>query len=176
MNPDPRYPLGKFASKESYTVAELNDSLERIQALPAKLQAALQGLSDSQLDTPYRDGGWTVRQVVHHLADSHLNAYVRVKWTLTEDTPIIKPYDEKAWATTPETAADPALSMGFLKALHVKWVLLLKSIPDSDLSRQFIHPATQRAVRLDQLMAMYAWHGDHHVAHITELRKHKGWL
>ena len=175
MSADLRYPIGKFAAKESYTVAELNDFLDRLQSLPSRLQAALQGLSDAQLDTPYREGGWTVRQVVHHLADSHLNAYVRMTWALTEDTPIIKPYDEKLWATTPETAADPAISLAFLKALHVKWVLLLKGITDSDLSRQVIHPATQRSVRLDQLMAMYAWHGDHHLAHITELRKHKHW-
>ena len=175
MSADLRYPIGKFSAKESYTVAELKDFIDRLQSLPSRLQAALQGLSDAQLDTPYREGGWTVRQVVHHLADSHLNAYVRVKWTLTEDTPIIKPYDEKLWATTPETAADPAISLAFLKALHVKWVLLLNGITDSDLSRQFIHPATQRAVRLDQLMAMYAWHGDHHLAHITELRNHKHW-
>ena len=135
MSADLRYPIGKFAAKESYTVAELNDFLDRLQSLSARLQAALQGLSDAQLDTPYREGGWTVRQVVHHLADSHLNAYVRVKWALTEDTPIIKPYDEKLWATTPETAADPAISLAVLKALHVKWVLLLKGITDSDLSR-----------------------------------------
>ena len=175
MSIDPRYPIGKFQVANSYTQAERDDFLSRIQSLPDRLENAVTGLSPAQLDTPYREGGWTVRQVVHHVADSHMNAYIRVKWALTEESPIIKPYDEKAWATTPETAGDPSLSLAFLKSLHAKWVLLLKSLTAGDLERQFIHPATQRAVRLDQLMAMYAWHGDHHLAHITELKKLKNW-
>lgn len=175
MTIDLRYPIGKFNSKESYSPRELSDFQERIESLPNRLEAAIQGLHDDQLDTPYREGGWTVRQVVHHVADSHMNAYIRVKWALTEEKPTIKPYDEKAWATTPETTADPTLSLAFLKALHAKWSRLLKDLSETDRSRQFIHPATQRAVSLEQLMAMYAWHGDHHLAHITELKKRKGW-
>lgn len=175
MKPDPRYPIGKFHAAESYTLAECEDFLDRIQSLPGRFEAAVSGMSAPQLDTPYREGGWTVRQVVHHVADSHMNAYIRVKWALTEELPIIKPYDEKAWATTPETAADPGLSLSLLKSLHAKWVILLKNLRAEDLERQFIHPATQRTVRLDQLMAMYAWHGDHHLAHVNELRKQKNW-
>lgn len=175
MSADPRYPIGKYNAKEAYTPRELAGFLERIESLPHRMEAAVRGLSDTQLDTPYRDGGWTVRQVIHHVADSHLNAYIRVKWALTEESPIIKPYDEKAWALTPETSADPSLSLIFLKALHAKWTALLKALPEADRGREFIHPATQRSVNIDQLMAMYAWHGDHHLAHITELKKRMQW-
>jgi hypothetical protein len=175
MKPDPRYPIGKFHAANAYTLGECEDFLSRISSLPLRIEAAVHGLTDGQLDTPYRDDGWTVRQVVHHVADSHMNAYIRVKWALTEESPIIKPYDEKAWASTPETEEAPALSLALLKSLHAKWVILLQSLTPEDLERQFIHPATQRAVRLDQLMAMYAWHGDHHLAHITELNKQKNW-
>jgi hypothetical protein len=175
MKPDPRYPIGKFHAAESYTLAECEDFLTRIESLPDRLEAGVNGMSAHQLDTPYRDDGWTVRQVVHHVADSHMNAYIRVKWALTEESPIIKAYDEKAWAMTPETAGDPWLSLSLLKSLHAKWIVLLKNLTAEDLERQFIHPATQRVVRLDQLMAMYAWHGDHHLAHINELKKQKNW-
>lgn len=175
MTADLRYPIGKFSSKESYTAAERTDFIQRIETLPGRLEAALKGLHESQLDTPYRDGGWSVRQVVHHMADSHVNAYIRVKWALTEDKPVIKAYDEKAWATTPETEADPSVSLTFLKALHAKWTLLLKAMSATDRDRLFIHPATQKTFHADQLMAMYAWHGDHHLAHITELKKRMGW-
>jgi len=175
MTADPRYPIGKFSSKDSYTPAERTDFMQRIESLPGRLDAAVVGMNDKQFDTPYRDGGWTVRQVVHHVADSHANAYIRVKWALTEDKPVIKPYDEKAWATTPETTSDPALSLAFLKALHAKWTLLLKNMSEAERQRLFIHPATQKTFNADQLMAMYAWHGDHHLAHITELKKRMGW-
>lgn len=175
MKPDPRYPIGKFHAAEAYTLAQCEDFLQRIQTLPARLESAVRGMTPQQLDTPYREGGWTVRQVIHHVADSHTNAYIRVKWALTEESPIIKAYDEKGWATTPETSGDPELSLAFLRSLHAKWIVLLKGLTANDLERQFIHPATQRAVRLDQLMAMYAWHGDHHLAHITELKKLKNW-
>lgn len=175
MKPDPRYPIGKFHAADAYTLAQCADFLQRIQTLPDRLASAVAGLSAQQLDTPYREGGWTVRQVVHHVADSHTNAYIRVKWALTEESPIIKAYDEKGWATTPETTSDPALSLAFLQSLHAKWVILLNGLTANDLERTFIHPATQRVVRLDQLIAMYAWHGDHHLAHILELKKQKNW-
>ena len=172
---DPRYPIGKFNAQESYTNTELQQFIERIESLPARLEAAVRGLSPEQLATPYRDGGWTVLQLLHHVPDSHANAYIRVKWTLTEETPTIKAYDEKAWATTPETSFDPALSIAFLKALHAKWITLLKNIRPEDLTRKYYHPDTKKFVRLNDLMGMYAWHGDHHLAHITTLKSQKGW-
>ena len=161
-----QYPIGKFAAQESYSKDELHDFIRRIEVLPAKVEAAISKLSASQLDTPYRDGGWTIRQVVHHMADSHMNAYIRFKWTLTEETPTIKAYDEKAWALTPETKGDPQLSLNLLKALHQKWIVLLKNIAPQDLSRQFFHPDSKKYVRVCDLMGLYAWHGDHHLAHI----------
>ncbi len=175
MSTDPRYPIGKFAAQKSYTSSDLSGFLERIESLPARLEIAVTGLSDVQLDSPYREGGWTIRQVVHHVADSHMNAYVRVKWCMTEEKPVIKAYNEKTWATTPETSSDPYISLTFLKALHAKWVILLRSLSATDRSRQFVHPETRRSFNLDQLIAMYAWHGDHHLAHITEVKKRLQW-
>lgn len=172
---DLRYPIGKFSAQESHSSEELKSFIQRIETLPVKLEAAIEGLSEQQLNTPYRDGGWTVRQVVHHVADSHMNAYIRVKWMLTEETPVIKAYDEKQWAETSETQSEPALSIALLKALHAKWVILLKSLSSVQLQKQFIHPDTKKNVALHNLMGMYAWHGDHHLAHITELKKRQGW-
>lgn len=172
---DPRYPIGKFEPKESYTQEDIRQFIHRIAGLPTKIEKAVQGLSVSQLDTPYREGGWTVRQVVHHLADSHMNAYIRFKWTLTENTPVIKAYDEKAWAETPETKADPSLSIEFLKALHAKWIILLQALPAEALAKEFTHPQTNKQVRLDRLIGMYAWHGDHHLSHITSLKEKMSW-
>ncbi len=172
---DLRYPIGKFTPKDSHTKEEIAAYILRIETLPSKVEQAIQGLSDEQLDTPYRDGGWTVRQVVHHLSDSHMNAYIRFKWMLTEETPVIKAYNEKGWAETPETKADPSLSLPLLTALHKKWVVLLHHLSNSDLQREFIHPETKKHVRMDNLIGMYAWHGEHHLAHITSLKKQKGW-
>ena len=175
IDQDPRYPTGKFAPQEQYTAAEVLSNIDRIAALPARLEAALQGLSDTRLDTPYREGGWTLRQVVHHIADSHMNAYIRVKWTLTEDSPVIKAYDEKAWAETPEMREPPVVSLHLLKALHTRWVLLLKALTPEMLQRKFIHPETKKQAPLDRIIAMYAWHGEHHLGHITALKKKMGW-
>jgi hypothetical protein len=172
---EPRYPIGPFTAKETYTTADVEANIARIEALPAKMAAAVAGLTAQQLDTPYRDGGWTLRQVVHHVPESHMNAYIRTKWTLTENTPTIKAYDEKAWAETPDIQGDPALSIELLKALHAKWILLLRKLKPSDLSREFYHPESKKHQRLDRLVALYAWHGEHHLAHITELKKAKGW-
>lgn len=149
--------------------------LERIETLPAKLEQLINGLTDHQLDTPYREGGWTVRQVVHHMADSHMNAYIRTKWILTEDSPLIKAYFEKLWAETPETKSEPSLSLNLLKALHRKWVVLLRSLGQDHLKRELLHPETKKAISLHNLVAMYAWHGDHHAAHIENLKKRNGW-
>jgi len=172
---DQRYPIGKYQSKDAYTAEENNAHIDRIAALPDQLEKAIQGLTGNQLDTPYRDGGWTVRQVVHHVADSHMNAYIRVKWTLTEQSPIIKAYEEKEWAITPETKADPALSIALLRALHGKWVVLLRGLSSNDLSRAFIHPESKKSVKIEHLIGLYAWHGDHHLAHITALKKRMHW-
>jgi uncharacterized damage-inducible protein DinB len=172
---DIRYPIGKFTPQENYSSNDIAGFIERIKELPAKLEKAVQSLNDEQLNTPYREGGWSVRQVVHHLADSHMHAYIRTKWTLTENEPVIKAYLEKFWAETAETKSHPDISISFLKALHEKWVILLRSIPISDLDRFFVHPETKREVSLKTLMGMYAWHGEHHLAHITNLKKLKGW-
>jgi predicted tellurium resistance membrane protein TerC/uncharacterized damage-inducible protein DinB len=172
---DLKYPIGKFSPKDSYTAEEVALCIERIELLPAKLESAVKNLGEQQLDTPYRDGGWSVRQVVHHVSDSHLNAYVRVKWTLTENEPTIKAYDEKAWAKTPETKLSPTLSLEVLKDLHKKWVALLNGLSPEDREKTFIHPDTSKQVRIDRTIAMYAWHGEHHLAQITSLKERKGW-
>ena len=170
-----RYPKGKFLPKEEYTQTERDQFISRIESLSAKLEKEVTHFSASQLDTPYREGGWTVRQVIHHLADSHMNAYIRFKWSLTEETPMIKAYNEKVWAETPETKADPILSIALIKALHAKWTVLLKQLTPTDLKKEFIHPETKKHVRLDTLMGLYAWHGEHHLAHITSLKSRMGW-
>lgn len=172
---DPSYPIGKFQPQESYTADDIKAFIARIEALPSKLEAAVKGMSDQQLDTPYRDGGWTVRQVVHHVPDSHMNAYIRTKWALSESSPVIKAYDEKFWATTPETKLAPEISLNVLKSLHTKWVLLLKGLSPADIKKDFIHPDTKKNVPLDRLIHTYAWHGDHHLAHITTLKDRMGW-
>ncbi len=175
MTVDPRYPIGKYPAKETISPEELKNFIERIASLPSRLESSISGFSQAQLDTPYREGGWTVRQVIHHVADSHMNAYIRVKWALTETSPTIKAYDEKGWAETPENTDDPSLSIALIKALHAKWTALLSRLSAPELARDFVHPVTKRLARLDQLAAMYAWHGDHHLAHITELKKQKNW-
>jgi len=161
-----RYPIGKFTSKEAYTKEELEESIRRIESLPARMEAIIRILSPKQLDTPYREGGWTARQVIHHVSDSHINAYVRFKWALTEDTPLIKAYNEKLWAETGEVKSSPELSLNLLKALHAKWAVLLKSLTAAELQREYIHPETKKNFRLGNVVAMYAWHGDHHLAHL----------
>lgn len=166
-----QYPIGKFSAQESYSAEEIKACINRIEALPAKVEALIRNFSEAQYNTPYREGGWTARQVLHHMADSHMNAYIRFKWTLTEDTPMIKAYDEKRWAETPETSLDPTLSVNLLKALHTKWVALLKLIKPEDLRRQFLHPETKKYVPLDRLIATYAWHSDHHYGHLEIVAK-----
>lgn len=172
---DLRYPIGKFQPQETYNADDLKSFIARIEALPSKLEAAVKGMSDQQLDTPYRDGGWTVRQLIHHVPDSHMHAYIRTKWTITESTPLIKAYDEKAWAETPETRLAPEISLTVLKSIHAKWVELLKRIPKDDLKKEFTHPETKKNVPIERLIHTYAWHGDHHLAHITSLKERMGW-
>ncbi|MEX2234945.1 MAG: putative metal-dependent hydrolase [Cyclobacteriaceae bacterium] len=161
-----RYPTGKFAPQELYTKQELDQCIQRIESLPSRIEAIIKKFSAKDLETTYREGGWSARQVLHHVADSHTNAYIRFKWALTENTPVIKAYNEKLWAETPEVKLDPILSLNLLKALHAKWVALLKAIAPADLQKEYIHPETKKNVRLDRLIAMYAWHGDHHLGHL----------
>jgi hypothetical protein len=161
-----RYPVGRFAGKEAYTRSELDEYITEIEHLPVEVEKVVARLSKQAFDIPYREGGWTARQVLHHFPDSHINAYIRFKWTLTEPTPTIKAYDEKGWADTPDTKSDPAVSIALLKALHAKWVVLLRSLDQSQLKREFIHPDTRRHLPLERMVAMYAWHGRHHLGHL----------
>lgn len=161
-----RYPTGKFVPQEVYSSEDIKLATSKIETLPDQLKSIIQNFTSSQFNTPYREGGWTGKQVIHHLADSHMNAYIRLKWTLTEDTPIIKAYNEKAWADTPETALDPVVSVNLLSALHIKWVSLLKLLKADELQREFVHPETKNHVRVDRLINLYAWHGQHHLGHL----------
>ena len=171
---DLRYPVGRYQRPESLSDAQRRAAIETIAATPATFRAAVRGLTETQLDTPYRPDGWTVRQVVHHVPDSHMNAYVRFKLGLTEDEPAIRTYQEKLWAETPEMRAPIDVSLALLEALHGRWVLLLRALGPGEFARTIQHPEWGRPT-LDGMLAMYAWHGRHHTAHITTLRERMGW-
>jgi hypothetical protein len=172
---DLRYPIGEFHSPSTFSADDRRRSIAIIEDTPAKMRAALRGLNDKQLDTPYRPGGWTVRQVVHHVPDSHLNAYIRFKLALTEDVPTIKPYDEQSWANLADSKNTPVeTSLTLLESLHQRMTILLKSMKPEDFTRQLNHPE-RGPMTVDSVLALYAWHGPHHVAHVTELRKREGW-
>jgi hypothetical protein len=171
---DLRFPIGKFIPPASSTPGVRAAHIETLRRLPERLRAAVSGLSDPQLDTPYREGGWTVRQVVHHVPDSHLNCYVRFKLALTEDWPTIKPYDEAAWASLPDSRLPLEVSLAMNEALHGRWVSLLESLSDADFERGFEHPEHGRQ-NLAKVLAIYDWHSRHHAAHITNLRARHGW-
>ena len=172
---DLRFPVGPFKRPQTLSAAERRVAIDDIAAAPANLRAAVRGLSDAQLDTPYRPEGWTVRQVVHHVPESHLNAYTRFKLALTEDTPTIKAYDEDGWSKTRDIVTTPVEpSLVLLEALHDRWVRLLETLSDAEFDRAFHHPENGR-MNLHQLLALYQWHGRHHVAHITGLRERNGW-
>ncbi len=173
---DLRYPVGEFAVIGEITPVRLEGWIAEIAEAPAKLRAAVHGLTNEQFDTPYRSEGWTVRQVAHHLPDSHLNAYIRFKLALTEDNPTIKPYEEARWAELPDTTGTQVgVSLMLLESLHRRWGVLLKSMTAEQWGRTFFHPDKQASLRLDHIVAMYAWHGKHHVAHITSLRDRMAW-
>jgi uncharacterized damage-inducible protein DinB len=173
---DLRYPVGKFEYAGPLTSQDRSSCIERIAAAPAALRASVAGLTDTQLDTPYRPQGWTVRQVVHHVPDSHLNAYTRFRLALTESLPTIRPYEEARWAELPDARTAPvAISLALLDTLHIRWVLLLREMGEDDWPRKLVHPEHKREMSLDELLAMYAWHGEHHVAHVTRLRDRMGW-
>ncbi|MGA2301703.1 MAG: YfiT family bacillithiol transferase [Candidatus Acidiferrum sp.] len=172
---DPRYPIGKFELPKDVTPELRQAAIDEIAGTPAKVRAAVAGLSDAQLDTPYREGGWTVRQVVHHLADSHINAYVRCRLALTETQPTMKPYEESAWANLEDARSAPAeVSLKLIEPLHERWVRLLRSMKTEQYARTLLHP-DHGVKNLDWLLFLYSWHGKHHTAHITQLRKQKGW-
>lgn len=171
---DPRYPVGKFRRSEA-DVSNHEAAIATIAALPHNLRSAVAGLTPQQLDTPYREGGWTVRQLVHHLADSHMNAVIRVRLALTEDWPTVKPYNEKLWAELDDAKTAPLdSSLGLLDGLHTRWSTLLRSLRQEQWQRGFTHPENGRQ-SIAEATALYDWHCRHHLAHITELRKRHGW-
>lgn len=173
---DPRYPIGEYEPKP-FTTEQKVEWLADIKFLPVLLENALLNLDEEQIHTPYRDGGWTVNQLVHHIADSHINAYVRFKLGLTEENPVIKAYDEKLWAELHDVKKLPVnISVTLLHALHLRWHETLKYMTDDEWNnRTIFHPEHKKTLRLWYLLGMYAWHGKHHVAHITALRERKGW-
>ena len=172
---DLRYPIGEFKFEAPLAQDQRQALIERIEQTPARMRAAVAGLNDEQLDTPYRPEGWTVRQVVHHVPESHLTSYIRFKLAITEDEPVIKPYFEDRWAELDDARTAPiALSLDLLETLHGRWVWFLRSLNEKDWQRTFRHPELG-LVSLDKNVALYAWHGQHHVAHITSLRERKGW-
>ena len=172
--PDLRYPIGRLDRRPTLTPAERRAAIDALAMAPEALRAAVRGLSEEQLDTPYRPGGWTVRQLVHHVADSHMNAYIRFKLGLTEDDPTIKPYDQDAWVALADSALPVAVSLDLLGAVHTRLVALLRAAPDEAVSRTIQHPENG-PMTLDQMLGVYSWHGRHHTAHITALRERMGW-
>lgn len=172
---DPRFPIGKFSYSGPMSAVQKAKCLDDIEQTPSRMRAAVAELSDAQLDAPYRDGGWTVRQVVHHVPDSHMNSYVRFKLAMTEVNPTIKPYAENLWAELPEAKTAPIeISLSLLEGLHRRWMLMLRELKPEDWQRTFQHPDLG-AVSLEKNLALYSWHGRHHVAHITRLRERMGW-
>lgn len=172
---DLRYPVGKFTYDGPPTPEQRQELLHQIEQAPANLRVAVKGLSQQQLDTPYRPEGWSVRQVVHHVPDSHLNAYIRTKLALTEEDPTIKPYAEDRWAQLADTQSTPVeVSLTLLDSLHDRWIRLLRSLQPEDWKRTFRHPDLG-PMSLEKNLVLYAWHGRHHVAHVTALRERNGW-
>jgi uncharacterized damage-inducible protein DinB len=171
---DLRFPIGPDVEPTHTTPAERAERIAAIGALPAELRAAVEKLSDKQIDTPYRPGGWTVRQLVHHIADSHANGYVRLKLAMTEQNPTIKPYAEDRWAELADSKLPIELSLQMVDSIHARWAAVLRSLKESDFACTYQHPE-RGSLTLEVALASYVWHGKHHVAHITELRKREGW-
>jgi hypothetical protein len=172
---DLRYPIGKYEANATLTAAERAEAIAQIAETPKRMRDAVGGLSGAQLDTPYRPGGWSVRQLAHHVPDSHMNAYVRLKLALTENEPTVKPYEEALWANLPDSRETPVeVSLSLLEFLHLRWDPLLRALQPADFARRLLHPASG-VMTVDNLVHHYAWHGRHHVAHITSLRQREGW-
>jgi hypothetical protein len=170
-----QYPVGRFTAPDTVTQAMRDEAISELIETPFAMHRAVHGLTEAQLDTPYRDGGWTVRQVVHHVADSHMHAYLRVKFALTEESPTIRPYDEGAWAMLPDVAIVPVeVSLALIDGIHARWIACLNGTPASQMTRPFVHPELGPQP-IDLSLLRYAWHGRHHVAHITSLRTRMGW-
>jgi uncharacterized damage-inducible protein DinB len=176
MSTDLRYPIGKFEPQASYTVPEVRTNLKYLDKFPSKLKQLVAKLSDAQLDTPYRPDGWTVRQVVHHVADSHANMVIRVKLALTEENPTIKPYEEQDWAKLDDYAMPIKLSLNIIEGLHKRMVVALKKADKKTLARTYYHPANGRKSTLAEVVAMYVWHSEHHYQHINQLMIREGWV
>ena len=177
MNPEQlRYPIGRFVVPEQITAEDRANYIKDLESLPRQIKDVVLGLNEEQLDTPYRPEGWTVRQLVHHIPDSHLNSYIRFKWTLTEDQPVIKAYDEKEWALLPDARNAPVeLSLSLLETIHARWVWFLRSLKDEQWKKSFQHPETNKMVPLDLNLSLYSWHGKHHLAHIQSLINRMKW-
>jgi uncharacterized damage-inducible protein DinB len=171
---DPRYPVGRFVAPATITPDDRTGAIATLAEMPEELRNAVEGLDATKLNTPYRDGGWTVRQLVHHIADSHMNAFIRIRLALTEDWPVIKPYDEKAWATLHDSTAPVEWSLELVESLHARWVMLLQSLREEQWMRGFKHPENG-PMTVEFTTLLYAWHSLHHVAHITHLQLKEGW-
>ncbi|WP_138431094.1 YfiT family bacillithiol transferase [Fodinibius saliphilus] len=169
-----KYPIGRYQIQDPVSPRDIASSIDEIEALPMQLQKQVSRLTNEQLKTPYRENGWTLRQVIHHLADSHLNGYCRVKLTLTEDCPTVKPYDQDLWADLVDSSASIEPSLKVISGIHQRWTNLLKSLDKNQLNRELVHP-DQGILVLKSLIGLYAWHGKHHLAHITTLKKRKNW-
>ena len=175
MEKDPKYPIGKYEA-QPFSVSQKKKWLADIQFLPNELEQAIENLDEAQLHTPYRDGGWTVHQLVHHLADSHMNSFIRFKLALTEENPTIKPYEENAWSETADVTKEPInVSITLLYALHKRWLTLLQNMTDADFEKTLFNPQRRGQLTLWEMLGIYAWHGKHHVAHIKTLKENKGW-
>lgn len=170
------YPIGKFTAPENITNEHIEQWIAEIEGAPARYKQAVQDLKDEQLDTPYRPEGWTVRQVIHHMPDSHMNSYIRFHWALTEENPTIKAYDEAGWANLGYQKHVPIeVSLQLLNFIHTRWVILLKHMSQSDFQKTFVHPQSGRTMRLDWVTGLYAWHSQHHLAHIEKLKERMNW-
>lgn len=171
-----KYPIGKFAPLDDFDAKKRSVRINNIKSFPQRLTGVITELNEDQLNTPYREGGWTVRQLVHHLADSHVNSYIRFRWALTEDTPIIKAYKQDAWADLPDAKNAPVnLSLNVLKAIHGRWVLLMERMSVDDFEKELAHPEWKSNLSLNVMLQLYSWHCDHHLAHITSLMHRKEW-
>lgn len=171
-----KYPIGKFTAPENYSAAYLTERIAEIESFPERLKKEVFQLTPEQLETPYREDGWTIRQVIHHCADSHMNCFIRIKWALTENKPVIKFYHEDLWAELHDNLTMPIEpTLSFLEGLHFRLAYLMKSFSETDLNRSFIHPENNKEYQLKEIIGTYAWHGNHHLAHITELKNRKGW-